>query len=209
MILSSLRKTISRLTLIHPLMLRMMPARRNFPIVMINSMPSVQQNKIFVMNHCNVHDVPIACEVIREHFYVLVGKQKLELIDRIFFLLNGVVYIDRKNKLSRKYGFEKMLELLKEGHNLLIYPEGTWNMTSSKPMLPMNWGVIELSRSAGVPIVPLVVEYHMNCCNVKFGEAIYIGKEMDKETGIRRLEEVMATLRWDIWELFPVGEMRK
>ena len=28
--------------------------------------------------------------------------------------------------------------------------------------------------------------------------------ETDKQAGIQRLEEAMATLKWDIWEMFPV-----
>lgn len=99
-----------------------------------------------------------------------------------------------------------MIKILKAGNNLLVYPEGTWNMTPSKPMLPLNWGVIELAKRTGVPIVPLVAEYHPDCCYVKFGEAIHINKDMDKKTGIDQLEDVMATLKWDIWEQFGVGK---
>ena len=77
-------------------------------------------------------------------------------------------------------------------------------MTPSKPMIPMNWGVIEFAKSTGVPIIPLVAEYHPDCCYVKFGDAIYIDENADKKTEIERLEDIMATLKWDIWEMFPV-----
>lgn len=189
---------------IHPLLLKMMPGRRDFQLKLINEMPSTHGNKIFVMNHSNTHDGPIACETICEHFYVLVGKQSLEILDRLFFRLNGVIYIDRKNKKSRRRGFNKMIKILNAGNNLLMYPEGTWNMTPSKPMIPMNWGVIELAKRTGVPIIPLVAEYRPDCCYVKFGEAIYINEEMDKKTGIEQLEDTMATLRWNIWEQLGV-----
>lgn len=188
---------------IHPLLLTAMPGRRNFPIEIISPMPVVSGNKLFVMNHSSAHDAPIACEVIKEHFHILVAKQSLAILDRIFFWLNGVVYIDRKNKQSKKRGFNKMLKILERGNNLLMYPEGTWNITPSKPMLPLNWGVIDLAKFSGVPIVPIIAEYHPDCCYVKFGEAIYINGEMDKKNGIELLEEVMATLKWDIWERFP------
>lgn len=97
---------------VHPLILKMMPGRRNFEIEVLTPQPYVQENKIFVMNHSTTHDTPIACEVIKEHFYVLVGKQPLEILDRLFFWLNGVIYIDRKNKKSKKRGFDKMLKIL-------------------------------------------------------------------------------------------------
>lgn len=194
--------------LLHPILLKAMPGRRDFPIELLNSMPEVKGNKLFAINHSCICDAPVSCESIKEHCYILVGKQSLELIDRIFFLLNGVVYVDRKSKKNKKKSSEKMLKLLLEGKNLLICPEGTWNMTPSKPMLPLNWGIIDLSKQTGVPIIPLVMEYHPSCCYVKFGEPIYIEKDMEKKAGIEQLEEAMATLKWDIWELFPV-EKRK
>ncbi|MBQ9134554.1 MAG: hypothetical protein IJX66_00505, partial [Lachnospiraceae bacterium] len=44
------------------------------------------------------------------------------------------------------------------------------------------------------------------CCYAKFGNVMYINKEMDKQEGIGQLEEAMATLKWDIWEMFPVQQ---
>ena len=88
--LNRLRKSV------HPFLLKLMPGRRDFQLKIINEMPSTQGNKIFAMNHSNIHDIPIAGEAVQEHFYVLLGKQKLEILDRLFFRLNGVIYIDRK-----------------------------------------------------------------------------------------------------------------
>lgn len=70
---------------IHPLLLKMMPGRRDFQLKLINEMPSTHGNKIFVMNHSNIHDIPIAGEAVQEHFCVLLEKQKLEILDRLFF----------------------------------------------------------------------------------------------------------------------------
>lgn len=172
--------------LIHPLLLKAMSGRRDFPIEILNDMPEVQGNKLFAINHSCVLDAPISSEVIKEHFYLLVGRQSLEILDRIFFFLNGVVYVDRKDKTDKRRAFVKMLKILQEGKNLVIYPEGTWNLTPSKPMLP------------------LILEYHSNCCYAKYGAPIYINKEMNKQSGIEQLEEAMSTLKWDIWEMFTV-----
>ncbi|MBQ8326037.1 MAG: 1-acyl-sn-glycerol-3-phosphate acyltransferase, partial [Lachnospiraceae bacterium] len=191
---------------IHPFLLKMMPGRRDFPIKLLNDMPKVQGNKLFAINHSCVLDGPVSGEIIREHFYFLVGKQSLELLDRIFFFLNGVVYVDRKSRKNKQKSSRKMLKLLSEGKSLLICPEGTWNLTPSKPMIPLNWGIIDLAKQTGVPIIPLVLEYHADCCYAKFGNVMYINKEMDKQEGIGQLEEAMATLKWDIWEMFPVQQ---
>lgn len=52
-------------------------------------------------------------------------------------------------------------------------------------------------------IIPLILEYRSDCCYAKFGEPLYIAQTMDKQEGIELLEESMATLKWDIWEMFP------
>lgn len=189
---------------IHPLLLKAMPGRRDFPIRELNGMPEVQGNKLFAINHSCVLDAPVSSEVIKEHCYLLVGKQSLEILDRIFFYLNGVVYVDRKSKKNKKKSVQRMLKILGEGKSLLIYPEGTWNLTPSKPMLPLNWGIIDLAKQTGVPIIPLIMEYHPDCCYAKYGDPIFISEEVSKREGIERLEEAMATLKWDIWEMFPV-----
>lgn len=189
---------------LHPLLLKGVEGRIDIPIKMLNSMPEIQGNKLFAINHSCVLDGPVSSKVIGEHFYFLVGKQALDIIDRIFFLLNGVVYVDRKSKKNKKKSLDKMLKLLREGKSLLICPEGTWNLTPSKPMIPMNWGIIELSKQTKVPIIPLVMEYHTDCCYTKFGEPIYITDEMNKQEGIELLEEEMSSLKWDIWEMFPI-----
>ena len=189
---------------IHPLLLKAMPGRRNFPIKVLNSMPEIEGNKLFAINHSCINDMPVVSEVVIEHVYPLVGKQRLELIDRIFFFLNGVVFVDRKSKKNKGKSLRRMLKILREGKNLAIFPEGTWNMTPSKSVLPLNWGIIELAKQTGVPIIPLILEYHPDCCYAKYGDAIYIDTNADKLKEIEKLEDAMATLKWDIWEMFPV-----
>lgn len=189
---------------VHPLLMKAMPGRRNFSIKVLNSMPEIEGNKLFAINHSCASDAPVSSEVIKEHFYILVGKQRLELIDRIFFFLNGVVFVDRKSKKNRRKSLKRMLKVLRAGKNLAMFPEGTWNMTPSKPMLPLNWGIIELAKQTGVPIIPLILEYHPDCCYAKYGDAIYIDADADKVKEIEKLEDAMATLKWDIWEKFPV-----
>lgn len=123
--------------LIHPILLKVLP-KKDFEVQLISEVPQVKGNKIYVMNHSNKHDGPVSCKSIQEHVFLLVGKQALEFLYRIFFFLNGVVYVDRKDKDSKKHESEKMLQILQRGNSLLLRPEGTWNMTPSKPMLPLN-----------------------------------------------------------------------
>ena len=94
---------------LHPLLLKGVEGRIDIPIKVLNSMPEVQGNKLFAINHSCVLDFPVFNEAVKEHVYPLVGKQSLEIIDRIFFFLNGVVYVDRKNKKNKKKSLRRCI----------------------------------------------------------------------------------------------------
>lgn len=161
------------------------------------------RNVLYAVNHSCKYDFPIVSEVIGTHTCVLAGKQKLRLVDYIGFILNGVVWVDRDSRKSKKQAFQKMLSCLKKGLNMCIFPEATWNLTPSSPMLPMYWGIVDLAKQSGCPIVPLVLEFRENECYAMFGEPIYCSPEDGKQEKFEELTEIMATLKWDIWEMFP------
>lgn len=165
----------------------------NFP-------PKLLTNAIYAVNHSCSLDIPYACEAINKHCYVLIGKQPLNIIDRVFFKLNGAVWVDRKDKLSRNRASCKMINLLNNGANILLFPEGTWNLTPSKPMLPLYWGIIDIAKQSKKPIIPIVLEYCNEKCIVAFGESIIINDSDDKKRKIMDLIDAFASLKWAIWE---------
>lgn len=112
---------------------------------------------------------------------------KKDLPVHILNAANGCVYVDRKNKNSRTKAKRKLLMLIKEGHSVLLFPEGTWNLTSSKLILPLNWGMLDLSAISGVPIVPIGLVYSSQKRVVNFGNAISCSCEDVLETE-RRIE---------------------
>ena len=54
--------------------------------------------------------------------YTLLGKQKLYLIDRIFFNLLGTIWVDRKNKKETAEVKNKILRYLNRGQSVLWFP---------------------------------------------------------------------------------------
>ena len=193
--------------LIHPLILGQMPSRREFDFQLLNEKPSIDGPALYVVTHSTCHDAPITCEALKDHFYVLVGKQKLELLDRVFFHLNGCVIVDRNDSNSQKRSLDKMVRLLKSGTNIVIFSEQTWCQKPSSPINHLRRGWVDVAKQANVPVVPLALEYYEytdNICYGKFGNPIYVNLEDDKVSRNEELEDVFATLKFDIWETFPV-----
>ena len=120
------------LKMIHPMLLKIMVStlKSELNIVSDNQI-QFDYPVIYAVNHTNSHDVPAASEVIKNHSYVLAGSENLRLIEKILFKLNGVIFVDRSNNSSRGNSKEEAIKSLLMGNNLLIFPEGTWNVTSN------------------------------------------------------------------------------
>lgn len=176
---------------------------RRHELVFVNTMPRIKGNAIFAVNHSCKYDIPYVLESLSQSAYVIVGKQPLKLLDRFSFMLNGVVWVDRKNSVDKKASVAKMKKLLCNGANLVIFPEGTWNLTPSKPMLPLYWGIVDIARYSCKPIVPIVLEYTDSKCYVAFGERMQVVGDDDKGKKIKEINDQLSTLKWTIWEQFP------
>lgn len=157
--------------------------------------------RIIVMNHSNVHDFPIINQVLKKHFIILSDKNNIEGINGFVINMNGCVCLDRENKESRKFAFEELKKILELGHDVLIMPEGTWNLSDSTPILPFSWGVIQLAYDTKVDIQPIVLEYEKKKCYVNIGETINVNNFNDKKEAYTYLRDNLATLRWYLWEL--------
>lgn len=199
---------ISLRRLIHPQILRLMPERRTFDFELLNDKPKKDKPGLYIVTHSTCHDAPIACEAIKDHFYVLVGKQPLELMDRIFFSLNGVIWVDRDNPKSEVKAFKKMTRLLKYV-DVVSFSEQTWCKKPSTPINPIRRGWAKVAKESESPVIPLALEYYEHT-----GDNICYGKYYDKLINVdendniieknEELEDIFANLKFDIWNLFPV-----
>lgn len=186
---------------LYPVLMILIRIKVKYRMEVVNSYhPIVNKPIIFALNHSEFSDIPIALKACRQRSFILAGKQNLWTIDRLFFILTGVIWVDRKNKTEMAASKERVVTYLKQGQSILWFPEGTWNLTENQLMLPMKWGIIEAARQANAQIIPMALDYDKskNLCRVKFGIPM-AGKDLDnKARGIRDLRDAIATLRWDL-----------
>lgn len=195
---------VSRLRqLCYPLLMLLPKAKVKYRVEILNHWDA-EPNKpiIFAANHSAFPDIPIALKAIGRHSYVLLGKQNLAILDEFFFWLNGVIWVDRKNRedtAAAKLGIQAYLA---QGHTILWFPEATWNLTDNLLMLPMRWGIIDVARQADAQIIPMALDYDREkmVCRVQFGKPLTDDALLDKPSAIRDLRDALATMRWDFWE---------
>lgn len=205
--LTAIRKRLEKkhrfLRLLHPLMQKALSSQCKFELDVDGAIPDGQQC-IFIANHYGFHDAPTAAKIIGRHLYVLVSDVDRDTLGGFAFRLNGVVWIHRTDKQDRLRAKNELLAHLFAGHDVLMYPEATWNLTPELPMLPMNWGVVKLSKETGVPICPIYLLFIGNQCHVKIGTLFTpTGSDLDE---IENLRDRMATMFWELIEQQPMGK---
>ena len=154
---------------------------------------------IYAVNHYSAQDTPIACNSINEHAYILAGKQRLGFLDNAFFKLYGSIFVDRKNKNDMSLAKEAMIQYLQQNESIIMFPEGTWNLSDNLLVLNMKWGIIDIASQTNSQIIPINLDYDRQNmkCYVRYGEPILVKKNCDKLEEIKKLRDVMATLRYN------------
>lgn len=161
---------------------------------------------IFALTHVGKFDIEVSAVAIKDHFYLLSGDyEHLQgLVDGAFLLVNGVLFFNEKVKWDRAEVVDRMIEHLKQGGDLMYFPEGTWNLKSELPVLPCYWGIIDVAQKSNAIIIPVAVEQYGKRFIINIGKNIdmlkYGLENTEKEKAITELRDIMATLKWEIWE---------
>ena len=157
---------------------------------------------IYAVNHFCFADTPIMGRITPKRSYILLGKQRLGFSDWLYFMLNGVIFVDRKDKEDMAASKLAMSAYLNTGRSIVMFPEGTWNLTENQLMLPMKWGIIDIAQETGAQIMPTLLEYdrEQKKCFVRFGIPMIFSPEDSKAEGIVALRDTMASMRWKFWE---------
>lgn len=157
---------------------------------------------IYAVNHFCFADTPIMGRITPRRSYILLGKQRLGFSDWLYFILNGVIFVDRKDKEDMAASKQAMSAYLNKGRSIVMFPEGTWNLTENQLMLPMRWGIIDIAKETGAQIIPTVLEYdrEKKRCFVRFGVPMVFTPEDSKAEAIIALRDTLATMCWEFLE---------
>jgi 1-acyl-sn-glycerol-3-phosphate acyltransferase len=112
---------------------------------------------VFIANHESDFDIPVLLGTIDKPFG-FVSKIEVKRVPILSSWLDAIncILIDRKNRQQALNSMQEGVKLLKEGHSLVIFPEGKRSMGG--PVLPFKVGGIRLAQDAGVPIVPIAIK---------------------------------------------------
>lgn len=166
---------------------------------------------IYACTHVGRYDIETALEkLVPEQAYFLMGDPGTvyKSFEGILLYMNGTVFVDTADKEDRYIGKETCIQLLEQGANILIYPEGAWNVSENQVVMPLFTGTAEMAIRTGAQIVPIAIEQYGKHYYANIGENIQCdGMEWSQIQELTvHLRDVLCTLKWDIWEQFkPVS----
>ena len=164
---------------------------------------------IYAVSHVGKYDIQALCAALQKHCYILTGDyEHLQgKIDWKFLMLNGVVCFNERVKEDRKAAGDNMVALLREGIDLMYFPEGAWNMTPHLPMLPCYWGIIDVARKSKAIIVPIAACQYGKKFKFNIGNNFDVNDFSEEASGktmaITSLRDEMASLCYEIYESEP------
>lgn len=112
---------------------------------------------LFVSNHQSNMDIAMICGFIDKPKGFIAKKEleKLPLISK-WITLAGSIYLDRENPRKSMEGILEGIKTLKNGHSLVVFPEGT--RSKGDKMGEFKAGSFKLATKSKVPIVPLTID---------------------------------------------------
>lgn len=110
---------------------------------------------IFVGNHISFLDAPLIVKTIRRPIRAL-GKTEMGKVPVFGFIYKyAVVRVDRSNAENRAKSVRNMKSILKKGISIVVFPEGTFNMTPN-PLKAFYDGAFRVAIEAQMPIKPFL-----------------------------------------------------
>jgi len=165
---------------------------------------------IFACTHIGRYDVESNFFALKDHFYIFYGDPGLiyRSFDGFLLYVNGVIYANTGWKSDRSIGKERCIQLLKQGGNLLIYPEGAWNITENQVVMKLFTGAVEMAIRSKAEIVPIAMEQYDNTYYVNIGKNISYSEVPleQKREKTDELRDILCTLKWEIWERMGVSK---
>lgn len=164
---------------------------------------------IYACTHIGRYDIEMALESIQDTCFLFLGSpgKLYRSLNGVLVYLFGFIGCDTTEKEDRHIAKELAIRTLKQGGNILIFPEGAWNITENQVVMKLYTGTIEMAIRSGADIVPIAIEQYEKSFYINIGKNISLDETSDlnkKRKLSDDLRDTLCTLKWEIWEQFPI-----
>lgn len=165
---------------------------------------------IFASSHQNFYD-HINMILASPTNSIFLNNKNIPLITKLALMVNGVVFVDRTDVNSKFNSKISLMKHIANDRSIIIFPEGTYNCSPNRLILPLHTGAADIAKKMEVPIIPIVQEYffdesrldgknHVVKCILRFGEPFYVCRKDDIKSKTLDLRDTLSTLRYNIMD---------
>ncbi len=168
----------------------------------------INDSVIFASNHQSNYDIVAIINQTPRHLH-FIAKEELKKVPFLgqYTAAMGMIYIDRKNKKKAKESLIKAGELIRNGRDVVVFPEGTRSKDGKIHLFKR--GAFILAKEGKVDIVPVAIKgtYKVNPPTglklrpgkivVKYGDIVY-AKDFEDKT----VEEFAEFVKNRVEELY-------
>ncbi len=171
---------------------------------------------VYAVTHVGLYDYQVITEALNAQTYAFAGdpEQVYGSFDGWFMDKSGAIFCNTEDFLDRYISEEMAVRFINHGANLLIYPEGIWNITANLLVLPLWPGTIRIAQAAHVDIVPVAIEQYGKKFIINIGENIVLNNFDTNDIKYinemkQQLRDNLATLKYEIFESRRVYKRKK
>jgi len=174
--------------------------------IIVDNYPQLNKNEpyIFASTHGFSSDIIACLATIDRSAYLLMGSTNQIEYNRLMYAawLNGFIYVNRLDDVSRQQSVKKMERVLNSGSSVLIFPEGGYNNTENNLCNKLFAGPYVLAKKTGCKVVPIAPFYEQNSDKIymNYGEPIDLGEFPDKKEALLYLRDVLSTMVYENME---------
>ncbi|WBW98702.1 lysophospholipid acyltransferase family protein [Oceanirhabdus sp. W0125-5] len=181
--------------------------RLNYEVVGKENIPD--EACLFVSNHQSYFDVLAITHAVGKSVGFVAKEELKKIIYFRYWLAKGnCVFINRKNPREGLKAINEAANKIKNGHSMVIFPEGTRSRGSN--IAPFKKGSMKIAIKAGAKIVPVSIEgtykaYEKTKGFSKVNAKIIFNEPIDtKELSKEELADVHERIRQNIAENIAV-----
>lgn len=117
-------------------------------------LPAKEQPCVLVANHASYLDTLVLIEALPEDLvFAAKGEFLKSFFTRLFLQRLDTCFVDRLDPTRGRDQAETFTRLVRQGHSLGVFPEGTFRRQPG--LLPFRMGAFVVAAQAGVPLVPV------------------------------------------------------
>jgi len=114
------------------------------------------RNFLFIGNHMSYLEVLALSAEVPAIFVTSVDMGETKLIGKLAELV-GAIFVERRNRKQVALDLKKITQALRDGYNVVIYPEGT--TSDGAALLPFKTSLLNAALEAGKDIWPVCTRY--------------------------------------------------